>query len=191
MFGRYSAGVGEITLSIENADSPEAVWAMSQYFAELDARFVGGFDATGALDAAAVGFAHPLGIFIIARRDGEVVACGGVQCLDDTTAEIKRMWVSPAARGIGLGKRLLARLEAEAAALGRRRVVLDTNQVLAEAIAMYRSSGYTPFERYSDNPYAHHWFEKPLLWFSGRADPDWEHDRDLIDRSLINPWEPR
>jgi GNAT superfamily N-acetyltransferase len=160
MLGRYSADMGAITLSIENADSLKAVWAMSQYFDELDARFVGGFDATGALDAAAAGFTSPGGVFVIAELGDEVVGCGGVQCLDQATAEVKRMWVSPAARGFGLGKRLLARLEHEAVALGRRRVVLDTNEVLGEAIAMYRSSGYTAIERYSDNPYAHHWFEK-------------------------------
>ena len=65
-------------------------------------------------------------------------------------------------RGAGLGSRMLRHLEAEAARLGHRRVVLDTNGTLLEAIAMYERAGYTHVERYNDNPYAQAWFEKVL-----------------------------
>jgi N-acetylglutamate synthase-like GNAT family acetyltransferase len=114
------------------------------------------------LESAAAMMNAPIGTFLIAQRSGEVVGCGGVQFLDERTGEIKRMWVSPAARGIGVGKLLLARLEQEAASTGLSRVVLDTNDALAEAIAMYLGSGYTVIERYNDNPYAQRWFEKLL-----------------------------
>lgn len=70
------------------------------------------------------------------------------------------MWVDSARRGIGLGKRLLAHIEAEVAASGHPVIVLDTNKALPEAAAMYRSAGYSPIERYNDNPYAHLWFTK-------------------------------
>ena len=53
-------------------------------------------------------------------------------------------------------------LEAVARTRGRTRVVLDTNEALTEAIAMYERAGYQSIERYSDNPYAHHWFAKHL-----------------------------
>jgi ribosomal protein S18 acetylase RimI-like enzyme len=135
---------------------------MEQYFDELDERIAGGFDRTGAVDSAVLAYGPPHGAFLLARRDGEVVGCGAVQHLDDETAEIKRMWVSPTARGQGLGRRLLAALEAEAARSGRTRVVLDTNGALTEAIAMYRHAGYTAIEPYNDNPHAEHWFEKRL-----------------------------
>jgi GNAT superfamily N-acetyltransferase len=72
------------------------------------------------------------------------------------------MWIHPDWRGLGLGGRMLTRLEAVARTLGRTRVVLDTNETLTEAIAMYERAGYHPIERYSDNPYAHHWFAKDL-----------------------------
>jgi GNAT superfamily N-acetyltransferase len=68
----------------------------------------------------------------------------------------------PRLRGLGLGRRLLARLEDVARDLGRTRVVLDTNEVLVEAIAMYERAGYRSIERYNDNPYAHRWFAKDL-----------------------------
>ena len=80
------------------------------------------------------------------------------------------MWVASTVRGIGLGKRLLGHLEDEARASGRTRVVLDTNGSLTEAISMYRALGYTAIERYNDNPYAHHWFEKTLM--PGTSDLD-------------------
>jgi ribosomal protein S18 acetylase RimI-like enzyme len=97
-----------------------------------------------------------------AAVDGRTVGCGAVLHLDETTAEIKRMWISPASRGRGIGRRLLARLEDEVRAAGRTSVVLDTNGSLTEAIAMYGAAGYDPADRYNDNPYAQHWFTKTL-----------------------------
>jgi GNAT superfamily N-acetyltransferase len=76
--------------------------------------------------------------------------------------EIKRMWVAPAVRGLGLGRRLLAELERWARESGATAARLDTNRNLAEAISMYRSSGYAEIPRFNDERYAHHWFEKPL-----------------------------
>jgi DNA-binding MarR family transcriptional regulator/GNAT superfamily N-acetyltransferase len=140
---------------------PAAVEAVGHYFAELDRRFPGGFDAgEGAHDAETM--AEGAGVFVVATSDGRPVACGGVQRIGDGVGEIKRMWVDPAWRGAGLGSRMLRRLEAEAARLGHTRVVLDTNETLAEAIAMYERAGYARTERYNDNPYAQAWFTKQL-----------------------------
>ena len=152
----------DVELVVADAGRDDARWAMRQYFAELDERFPGGFDPGDALTEAAKLMNPPSGVFVVAVRGDEVVGCGGVQVIDAATAEIKRMWVSPAVRGTGLGKRLLARLEEEACRLERRRVVLDTNGVLLPAIAMYRSAGYADIDRYNDNPYAEHWFAKDL-----------------------------
>jgi GNAT superfamily N-acetyltransferase len=145
-----------------DAGSAEAQDAMRQYFTELDARFRHGFDGDAALAEAPDTLNPPHGCFVLAVADDVTVACGGVQYVDDITGEIKRMWVSASARGRGLGKRMLAELEQRVADSGRTRAILDTNEVLAEAIAMYGSAGYHPIDRYNDNPYAHHWFAKDL-----------------------------
>jgi GNAT superfamily N-acetyltransferase len=100
---------------------------------------------------------------MIARLDGHPVGCGVLKALDAHTGEIKRMWVAPHARGIGLARRLLERLEAQALQCDLTRVRLDTNRVLTEAHALYRKAGYREIERYNDNPYAHLWFEKDLV----------------------------
>ena len=76
--------------------------------------------------------------------------------------EIKRMWVSPDARGMGVARRILARLEQAARENGWTLVRLDTNRTLAEAQLMYRKAGYREIPRYNDNPYADYWFEKEL-----------------------------
>src|SRR3954471_14016198 len=125
-----SAVVDNLQLAVVDAASPEARWAMTQYFAELDARFPEGFDATGAFDDAATAYNPPLGLFILATQEGKTVGCGGLQVIDDDTAELKRMWVSPGHRGQGLASRLLQRLEDEVRKTGRTIVVLDTHSSL-------------------------------------------------------------
>jgi ribosomal protein S18 acetylase RimI-like enzyme len=75
-------------------------------------------------------------------------------------AELKRMWVAPTARGLGLGRRLLTELERLAREHGVRVLRLETNRSLTEAIALYRSAGYREVAPFNDEPYAHHWFEK-------------------------------
>ncbi|MFN8023647.1 MAG: GNAT family N-acetyltransferase [Acidimicrobiales bacterium] len=147
---------------VVDAGGAEAVDAMRTYFAELDERFEGGFEIGTALDDAVDGMNPPTGRFVVADLGGRVVACGGVTLIDPSTAEIKRMWVDASVRGIGLGRRMLSRLERDAADLGATRVLLDTNRVLTQAIRMYTDAGYHPTDRYNDNPYAHHWFTKPL-----------------------------
>ena len=136
---------------------------MTSYFDELAARFPGGFDPGDALGTAAAEYDPPNGVFVLASNaDSEVLGCGAVAFLDDETAEIKRMWIAPTARGMGLGKRLLAHLEDHARGAGRTRIVLDTNASLTEAIALYESCGYVAIGRYNDNPYAGRWFTKAL-----------------------------
>lgn len=141
---------------------PMAVEAVSRYFAELDRRFPNGFDPGDATESDTAAMSPPAGVFVVATSDGEPVACGGVQALDAHTGEIKRMWVHPGWRGAGLGSRMLAHLEDRARDLGHRRIHLDTNGSLVEAIAMYDKAGYEPVERYNDNPYAQAWFAKDL-----------------------------
>ncbi len=156
-----------VAFDVVDPRSPDARWAMGEYFAELDERFPTGFDADTARDeeAEAVAFSSPGGAFVVLRHELTPIGCGGLQGIDlpdAPTVEIKRMWIHPDWRGRGLARRLVDRLEQLAVERGARRVVLDTNSSLVEAIAMYESLGYQPTERYNDNPYAQRWFTKTL-----------------------------
>ncbi|MGH3040536.1 MAG: GNAT family N-acetyltransferase [Gaiellaceae bacterium] len=100
-------------------------------------------------------FEPPSGAFLIGRVDGEAVACGGIARYDEATAEIRRMYVVPGARGRGLSRRLLAALEDEARALGYAFVPLETGNLQTPAIGLYVSAGFGPIPRYgpfADDP---------------------------------------
>ena len=142
--------------------SADARWCLAHYFAELGARFEGGFDPGRTLPADGHDLVPPAGAFVLARRNGQPAGCGALKALDADTGEIMRMWVDRAHRGLGLGARILTALEQQAAELGRGSVRLYTNRSLAEAKAMYRARGYVEIPRYNDDPYADHFFEKRL-----------------------------
>ena len=133
---------------------------LGRYFAELGRRF--GFDPAGEPGKDFGLLVPPAGFFVVARFDAEPVACGGVQSITAGTGELKRMWVHDDWRRAGLGSRLLRHLEDQARALGHRTIRLDTNAALTEAIGMYQRAGYQAIDRYNDNPWATHFFEKNL-----------------------------
>lgn len=142
--------------------SADAERCLQKYYAELAARFPGGFElhADDAPDADEI--APPGGCMLLARLFGEPVGCGAIRTLSPGVGEIKRMWISPEVRGLGVGRRLLAELERAAIARKLHTVRLDTNGSLAEALHLYRTSGYREIPRYNHNPYGQHWFEKTL-----------------------------
>jgi len=90
------------------------------------------------------------GTFLVVYLEGTPVGCGALRILDAETAELKRMYVSPAVRGRGLGRRLVAALEAEARALGIRRLVLETGILQDAALALYRATGFHPIPLYGE-----------------------------------------
>jgi putative acetyltransferase len=95
------------------------------------------------------------GAFVVAYVDGTPVGCGAVRCLAQDTAELKRMYVAPAARGQGIGRVLLTELEHEAHALGVRRLVLETGIRQEAALALYRKTGFAvipAFGEYTSSP---------------------------------------
>jgi DNA-binding MarR family transcriptional regulator/GNAT superfamily N-acetyltransferase len=151
-----------IAVGVESPRSPAGRWCLEQYFAELNERFDAGFDPARSSLADPDEMEPPTGLFLVAGLRGEPVGCGGLTLPAGAPAEIKRMWVAPAVRGLGLGRRLLSELERCAREAGATAARLDTNRNLAEAISMYRSSGYAEIPRFNDERYAHHWFEKPL-----------------------------
>jgi len=151
------------TVTFDPADpvSPVARDVVGRYFTEIGRRF--GFEpAADETDQDAAMLVPPTGVFVVAVSDGEAVACGGLKTLAPGIGELKRMWVHDDWRGAGLGSRLLRHLEDRARALGHGTLRLDTNGVLTEAISMYERSGYRRIDRYNDNPWATHFFEKPL-----------------------------
>ena len=142
-----TAGLVEIVE--EEQQSPDAQFCLREYYTELAERFPGGFDASTSIRTDDF-------TFVVARLRGEPVGCGAIRLAD---SYIKRMWVSPTARGLGLGRRLLAELEG----LSTNGVArLETHSSLPEAINLYRSAGYVEVEPFNDEHYAHHWFEKRL-----------------------------
>jgi len=153
----------DVTFAVEDPTTADAQWCIQQYFDELNQRFETGFDPTRGIQAEAHELVAPAGALMIARLRGRPVGCGALKFHGSAPAELKRMWVSRDARGLGLGRRLLAELEQHAIASGVEVVRLETNRTLKEAIALYRSSGYREVPRFNDEPYAHHWFEKRLV----------------------------
>ncbi len=118
---------------------------------ELQQEFVvryGGPDSTPVSDSH---FAPPAGAFFVAFLDGRAVAMGGWRLRPDvaalggsTAAEIKRMYVVPAARGRGCARAVLATLESSARAAGADVLVLESGEKQPEALALYESAGYVP-----------------------------------------------
>jgi GNAT superfamily N-acetyltransferase len=151
-----------VVIVAADAYSAEVETLLATYFAELARTF--GYDPSLAVPTSPGDFTPPNGTFLVARdHAGSPVGCGAVRLLDPSTAEIKRMWLHPSIRGKGLGRLMLAALEATAVELGATRGVLDTNGTLTTAVAMYRRSGWVDVPPYNVNPEATHWFAKELV----------------------------
>ncbi len=141
---------------------PDARFCLRAYFAELAGRFESGFDPARSIPAEDDELTPPAGLLLVARLHDQPAGCAALKFHDGQPAEIKRMWVAPEARGLGLGRRLLKEVEARAAGRGVTVLRLETNRALTEAIGLYRAAGYREVPAFSPEPYAHHWFEKVL-----------------------------
>lgn len=151
-----------VVVEIADPASDESRACIDAYLREIDARFDSGFDPTLGPSADPRELTPPSGVFVLARVDGNPVGCGALKVIGNKTGEIKRMWVAPDARGLGIAQRLLDALEQHATGMRLHTLRLDTNRSLTEARALYANNGYREIERYNDNPYADHWFEKQL-----------------------------
>ena len=151
-----------VEIAVRDPRLPDARACLRAYFDELARRFDAGYDPSKGVSASDEEMTPPAGLFLVATLHDEPVGCGALKFHLGGPAEIKRMWVAPSARGRGLGRRLLAELEARAAANQVTVIRLETNRNLTEAIGMYRSAGYREVDPFNDELYAHHWFEKEL-----------------------------
>lgn len=152
-----------IRLAEVDPSDPVAQACLSAYYAELDRRFPNGFVVEASHDPAAELLVRPLGAFILAF-DGDDAAIGCVMLKGTCAeyAEIKRLWVAPAARGLGLARQLMEEAERIAGELGITLLRLDTNGALSDAVAIYRHWGWTEIPRFNADPYAEVFFEKSL-----------------------------
>ena len=140
----------------------DARHCLAEYVAELNARSPRHFNPAVGATALPHEVRPPAGEFFVAYLHGEPIGCGAVKHHADAPAEIKRMWIAPQARGLGLGRRMLETLEACAAVGGARIAHIETSAVLTEALSLYRSSGWVEVPPFNDEPFADHWLEKQL-----------------------------
>jgi DNA-binding MarR family transcriptional regulator/GNAT superfamily N-acetyltransferase len=157
-----SLRAASVEIEVEDPRHPDVVDCFARYAAELDARFEGGFDAGKSISAEPGELTPPAGYCVVARLRGVPVGCGALKLHGTVPAEIKRMWVDPGSRGLGVGQRLLASLEALARENGVKVLRLETNRALGEAIELYRKAGFEEVAPFNDEPHAHHWFERAL-----------------------------
>lgn len=143
-------------------DAEAARQCLQAYYAELATRFKGGFEVARSRDPQARDMVRPRGTFLVALSDGLPLGCVGLKGGGNANAEIKRLWVSPAARGLGLARRLMTTAEAAARELGIELLRLDTNSALPEASRLYRATGWTEIPRFNEDPYPDLFFEKRL-----------------------------
>ncbi len=149
-----------IALEEMNPRSEQARYCLGEYYAELGRRFSQGFDVSLSRDPDAKEMRRPRGSFIVAMSDTLPIGCVGLKGTDHGYAEIKRLWVAPAARGLRLGRRLMDAAESAARELGITLLRLDTNSALPEAGQLYRSTGWCEIPRFNDDPYPDLFFEK-------------------------------
>jgi DNA-binding MarR family transcriptional regulator/N-acetylglutamate synthase-like GNAT family acetyltransferase len=143
-------------------DSAPARHCLQAYYGELARRFAGGFEVSRSRDPEARDMLRPRGTFVVAMSDGLPLGCVGLKGGGGASAEIKRLWVSPAARGLGLARRLMTAAESAARELGIDVLRLDTNSALPEAAHLYRATGWAEIPRFNDDPYPDLFFEKRL-----------------------------
>ncbi|HEX5619895.1 MAG TPA: helix-turn-helix domain-containing GNAT family N-acetyltransferase [Solirubrobacteraceae bacterium] len=153
---RRLLAIAMVTIAPEDHSSADARWCLEHYFGELAERFEKGFDPQQTLPVGR------LDVFLVARLSGQPAGCGGLKTLAPGVGELVRMWIDRPHRGLGIGARLLAALEEEAAARGHETLRLYTNRALSEAQAMYTRHGYVEIDRYNDDPVATNFFEKRL-----------------------------
>ncbi|MBO4227187.1 helix-turn-helix domain-containing GNAT family N-acetyltransferase [Bradyrhizobium neotropicale] len=155
-------GRGRIVLDEIDPRRDDARYCLGEYYAELARRFENGFDVSLSRDPEAVDMIRPRGAFLVAMSDGLPIGCVGLKGGGGEIAEIKRLWVAPSARGLGLAHRLMEAAEDIARELSIKVLRLDTNSALPEAQQLYRNSGWNEIARFNDDPYPDTFFEKHL-----------------------------
>jgi DNA-binding MarR family transcriptional regulator/GNAT superfamily N-acetyltransferase len=153
---------GAVQVVAVDPEHPDVRRCLRRYTEELNQRSQRIFDPAVGATAHPAEVRPPAGAFLVAYLQGEPIGCGAVKHPAGAPAAIKRMWVDPTARGLGLGRRLLHELEARARDAGATVARIETNRDLDEALALYASEGWSEVEPFNDEPYADCWLEKAL-----------------------------
>jgi DNA-binding MarR family transcriptional regulator/GNAT superfamily N-acetyltransferase len=152
-----------VEIRLVDPECADARYCLAEYVAELNHRSTRGFDPSVGATALPHEVRAPAGAFFVVYLQGEAIGCGAVKHHAAAPAEIKRMWIAPRARGLGLGRWLLATLEACAREGGAQVAHIETSAVLSEALTLYRSTGWIEVPQFNDEPLADHWLEKTLI----------------------------
>lgn len=155
-----------VTVRTVPADLPEVDALLDAYLDERAATFPSAQGTYSRKRTPAAEFVPPRGVFVVAEDAGVPVGCGGLRRIaddgDDVRYEVKHVFVTPTGRGRGVATALMDELERAGADLGATSIVLDTNDSLVAAGAMYRSRGYQRVAPFNDNPNATAWYRKPV-----------------------------
>ncbi len=155
-------GRDHIKIAPVDPEDPRIEYCVNQFYDEITSILGIPFDPHASGNPEADYLRPPKGVFLLATSDGLPIGCCGLKGQGTHLGEVKRLWLSSAARGLGLGKRLMDEIEDHARKLGMTTLQLDTNGRLHAALGLYRNSGWIEIDRYNDNPYAEHFFEKQL-----------------------------
>ena len=139
-----------IDIAIEAPDQPETVALLAELDSYLTALYPP--ESTYLLDVASL--RAPAIRFFVARKDGAAMGCGALRVEEEGYGQIKRMFVAPAARGLGIAKRLLLAIEAEARRLGLHTLRLETGIYQTEALGLYAAVGYREIRPFGEYPAA-------------------------------------
>jgi GNAT superfamily N-acetyltransferase len=151
-----------VEVRTEPFESAVAQDLVSGFEADIASRYPGWTPTGVGPSATAQDFQPPEGNFLVAYAYGQPAGCAGLKRLTEDTVEVKRVYVRPEARGLGVARALLEGAERVARDAGYTVVRLDTGRNQPEALKLFRTSGYEPIPDYNDNPWAGYWFEKRL-----------------------------
>jgi GNAT superfamily N-acetyltransferase len=157
-----SVPIPDLVLAQTDVRDAVCIDLLDRYEQDLKSRMSPDFDLSVCAPPGPDDFEPPAGVFLVALLGGEPVACGGLRTIGPGIGEIRRMYVSPAARGKGVGKRVLEALERAAADRDLNTVRLDTTNELTEAHRLYERAGYQRIPDYNGDICAERWYEKRL-----------------------------
>ena len=152
----------QITITDADPDAAQALACLRAYYDLLLENIAGLAPQMLALPLPeAAKYRAPAGAFLLAWAAGDAIGCVSLRRLDATTAEVKRLWVAPHARGRGLARRLMHEIESRARSMGFAQLKLDSNSSLTPAIRLYRATGWADCAPYTSFP-ADIWMSKSL-----------------------------
>lgn len=156
-----------VLIEVVAPDGSAASQILRSYIDDVAGRYYGRHATDEEIDSAlredpSIDLQLPSGVFLVARQRDAVLGCAGLRLLPERVGEVKRLFVTPLARGIGLGARLMGELERLARGHGLSVLRLDTRHDLVESRRLYATLGYQEVPAFNDGQYAEHWLAKPV-----------------------------